>query len=1188
MKLVSIMLMAFALQLSARSMAQTINYSGKNVAVQQVFAAIKAQTSYKFFYRNEDLTGLNHVTLELKQASLEEALRKVLNNQPLDYSIEGNTIFITRRPEQVTVGIPYSGVQEMRGDVKGVITDIHNNRLSGITVVAKEGKQMTVSGEHGQFLLRNVKQGDSIIFSSINYERMAIPATFQEHMVVLNYKVTALSGVKIVYSTGYQEVSRERATGAFAQADMKVFQQRATTNDILSRLDGQIAGLTVMPNTFNQDVLNPGVQTNKVVIRGLGSVNSTNDPIYVVNGVIVTDFSTVNPQDIEDITVLKDAAAAAIYGARASNGVIVVRTRDGQKKQRLQVNYAGNYTFSGKPHLDYVPYMNSRQFIETSREIFAPDVYPAETFAYSNMLPHTRVMYDEYLGLISSATADHLLDSMANISNRGQIRDMLYRNAMLTNHTVSASGGTDNYSFYASLGYTGVQSPTPGERDNSYKFNVSQQFNVGKRVTIGLNTTLINRNTSKRGGLSASYSFLPYQLFKDGAGNDLNFASLMQWNDSLRNDYQSRSRVNLDYYPLIDQQYNESKSNALSMNLTANVTANIWRGLSYQGVFGYIKNPGTQETYTDNRSYMQRMQQLNFTIAPTENDVPQYLLPATGGMYSTTSFEQRNWTVRNQLVYDTRVRQGRDALSLQAGQEVLENFSSSTQTTLLGYDRQLGSYPLIDYATLSQPNFGTVTGFASLGVRPFDITTVLSRFRSYFALGNYTFDDRYSLDLSWRRDQSNLFGADIAAQNKPAYSIGGKWQINKEQFMQRISWVNELGLRLSYGVTGNSPAAIAGNGTSMDILNAMPQSQSGSIAGDALTVETIANPKLTWEATRTINAGLNFRILQGRLHGVFNYYQRKTEGLLATLRLNPFSGFAVTMGNLGDMENKGIDLELHAQNIIAGDFRWSTDLIIGHNRNKLLSLGVPSASSYSNTPMGRLFSNHIVGYSAQTLFSYRYAGLDNMGDPLIYLADKSTTKAPNIATVKDMVYSGTTQPVVNGGFRNTFDYKGWSLGVNMVYSFGHVMRADVNNSYSGQLAQTGMYGGISGNNLSTYFLNRWKQPGDEAKTDIPSYVADMYTDATRRHTNYYVYADRNVLDASYVKVRDITLSYDLQPAALRLLHVKQVNVFVQAGNFMVWKANDRDIDPEFISPRGGGRVTPAARHTYTAGLNVTL
>jgi hypothetical protein len=218
------------------------------------------------------------------------------------------------------------------------------------------------------------------------------------------------------------------------------------------------------------------------------------------------------------------------------------------------------------------------------------------------------------------------------------------------------------------------------------------------------------------------------------------------------------------------------------------------------------------------------------------------------------------------------------------------------------------------------------------------------------------------------------------------------------------------------------------------------------------------------------------------------------------------------------------------------------------------------------------------------LFAYRFAGLDNMGDPQIHLTDHSVSKDPNAAQVDDVKYMGTTQPVVNGGFSNTFTYKGLSLAVNMIYNMGNVMRNDANQFYTGNMWNTTSFNGTG---ITTDFLKRWKQPGDEKTTNIPSYVGG-YQSYSRRNFYYYTQGDINVESASYAKIRDITLAYNLSSSLLQLVKVQTIRVYAQATNFLVWKANHDGIDPEYESASYGGRSTPPFKHSYSLGANISF
>ncbi|HWK02475.1 MAG TPA: SusC/RagA family TonB-linked outer membrane protein [Puia sp.] len=1199
MKGTFILITAAFLQVSAKGYSQRVTLVGENLSLDSAFKEIRRQVGCVFFYDEASLKKANRVTFNLKNAPLREALDACFHNQVLTYSIIGNTVVVKSIKSNASVydlqtaggakssenvfRNPVDTSDHLPGELRGLVLDENKNRVLGVCVAVKRTGNKFFTNEKGEFICQDVKKGDTLLFSSINLETQEVAVNGKSGMIVImRFHVAELSDVTI-YNTGYQKLNKERATGSFGKPDMETFKQRTGTLDVINRLDGLVPGLTIMSGLYgvSDDASSNKTPTQRSVIRGVGSVNLNSDPLYVVNGVIVPDFSAVNPDDIDDITVLKDAAAAAIWGAGAANGVIVVTTKNGRKNQRLTINYNSYINYQGKPDLNYRPVLNSQQYIQAVRETFDPVTYPWNTRSRSFLAPHDVILYNQYRGLISQDQANKSLDSLASINNLGQIKDIWYRNAFTTNHTISASGGNNVYSFFASLGYSGIQSTTPGQKNNAFKINLTQNINAGERINITLNAFMVNTITSNKNPISIDNKFLPYQLFKDAAGNGISMPYMLGWSDSLRLNWQGRSGINLDYNPVQEMNYAHSGTNNFSANVTANIGIKLWKGLSFQGTYGYLKAPGSGTQYNDSKSLGQRQQLLRFTVAPTIGSTPVYYLPATGGTYTTSNHDQRNWTVRNQLVYILSPRQGRDRLSIQAGQEAQEQFGNGSSTTLLGYNEALGTSALIDYATLSQGVSGGVSsGWANLTTPPYTYWQTLSRFTSYFALGSYTFNHKYTADVSWRQDHSNLFGHDVSTQNKPIWSFGGKWLLSRENFMKSVKPVNDLAIRATYGITGNSP--YVGAASVYDILSAQPQSQTGAVAGDALTIMQPGNNKLSWEITRMINTGVDFSILHSRISGSIDLYSKNTTGLLGTLPLNPFSGYSTLTGNLGKLTNKGIDVILTTENILQKDFGWSTRFVFSYNKNKLVSF--EQLNPLFDNAGYKLYSTYYAGYSMRSLFAYQFAGLDNMGDPQIKLADKTVSKAPNIAQSADVKYTGTVQPVLNGGFSNTVRYKAFSLSVNVIYSLGNVMRRDVNTFYQGRIATSPSF---SSGNVHADFANRWKKPGDEAFTNIPSHVATL-ADNSRRNLDYYKLGDINVVNASYIKVRDITLSYNVQPALLKLLKVERINVFAQTTNFMVWKANHYGIDPEYQDMVGGTRSIPPYTHSFSLGANITF
>ncbi|WP_164974057.1 SusC/RagA family TonB-linked outer membrane protein [Filimonas effusa] len=1185
MKLTAFFMFVFSLHLSARTLAQRVTVSGKDLSLKQVCEIIKKQTGYEFMIDNALVEKAGRMNLNVKETSITEVLDQCLTPKGLAYTIKKNVIIIYKKTAAPALSLLPPEAATPPGDIRGRLTDASGRPVSGalVRVRSKTGSiisRATVTNDNGEFVLPGADPNAILLISAVNIEPVEMEISGQNFItVVARNKVAVLNEIAIQVNTGYQVLNKERASGAFEKPDMQIVRARVSTMDIVARLEGQVAGLQVAPGNSGMSAYsinyNNAVSTRKSLVRGVSTVSLSSEPLYVVNGIPVSDFSSVNPDDIEDITVLKDAAAAAIWGSRAANGVIVITTRSGSKNQRLTVSYNGFINYSGKPDFNYQRTMNSREYIQAAREVFDPETNPWPAMTYSVVAPHDQVLYDEYRGIISKEEANRRLDSLASIDNLGQIKDLWFRPAFTTNHTISASGGNDVYSFYGSLAYTGEQSNIPGEKNQSYKLNFRQDINAGNKVKVSVSTSLINRVNSGKNAITISNDFIPYQLFKDASGKSLPVNYLVdRYNDSLRLDYQNRSLINLDYYPLDELNLAHSSRNNLHMNVTANVTVKLLKGLSFMGTYGYVKAPGTTKNYTDNKALALRKTIVDLTVPSATGGLPTYYYPTTGGAYMTGTNDQRNYTIRNQLVFETNLRHGRDHLSVQAGQAADETYGMRTSNMVEGYNEALGTYATLDIINMRNGIPGTVPGYGYYWGNPYSLMETYSRFNSYSVIANYTIDHKYSIDGSWRRDHSNMFGSDVSTQNKPVWSVGTKWQISRENFMKAVKWVDDLGIRATYGITGNSPYA-AGS-YQYDVLRAIvPSDRTPLAAGDAYTVSQVANNKLVWENSATINLGLDFSILNRRLSGGINYYHKVTTDLIGTSPSNPLTGVSTVTGNIGKMVNKGIEVSLTSQNIRTKDFNWSTSLTLAYNKNKLVSY--TKAAAFMNTASFRISGSYAAGYSMSPVFAYRYAGLDDMGDPQIELADKTVSKNPSVATIDDVYYMGTSRAPYSGGLTNTLSYKGISMTINTVYSLGGVMRNVLNSFYTGRLASNPSF---TNSNYSVYFTKRWKHPGDEATTDIPSFVANEGVSYSRRNIDYYTKGDVTVISASFLKIRDITLGYDLPSVLLRRLQIQSLRIYGQATNFLLWAKNNKGIDPD--------RSTGLPAHNYSLGINLTF
>lgn len=1190
MRLTTVMLIISLMQVSAAGLAQRVTLNERNASLDKLFREMRRQTGYDFLFNIESIKESKRVDVNIKNVPLEEALNSCLNGSSLTYAIEEKTVIIKKKTPSFLERVVSSFAAI---DVRGRVVDEKGKPLPGATVRVKDSHKAVLTNDNGEFLIKGVDEKAVLLVSYLGFRPKEVQAAVNLGEIRMEISAGELQELSVTVNTGYQTLSKERSAGSFAKPDMNIIGNRTGSMNILQRLDGLIAGLTVnnAPNASQNPFLVRGLSTVGVLDNS-GVYSGTNrNPLFVVDGIPIDNVSAINPQDVADITVLKDATAASIWGARASNGVIVITTKKGEKDEKLSISYDAFINFQGRPDLDYFRTLSSRQFIQAANETFDPVTNPWETVSDffstggTGVAPHELIQYNLSRGVITATQAKASLDSLSVIDNRRQIKDLWYRNASLMNHTLSFSVGGNKYSLYGSGAYTNTVSDRPGDKNNAYKINLRQDLTIGKFIQLNLITDLSNNISSARRNIQVNNNFYSYQLFRDNSGNNISIPYMGELSEEVRIDFQNRSRVNLDYNPLDEFNYGYTKDNNFLSRNVLGLNIRLLDGLKFEGTYGYIKGSGKTEVYDDAKSYLVRNELVQFTVAPTVGSTPVYYLPNNGGRYSLNNTNQQNWTLRNQLSYNKSWNRDMHQLTALLGQEAQEQLLSRTGNTVRGYNELLQTSGAVDYLTLGlngvmNPVMPNNFGRSVLRNDLFSQSELRSRFTSYYTNIAYTYNRRYTVNGSFRIDKSNLFGLDKSAQNRPVWSIGGKWIASSEAFMAGVQWLNNLALRATYGLTGNSP--VPGTASSFDILSAV---QSGNYPGGvALNIATPSNSKLTWESTRAINIGVDFGLVNNRINGAIELYRKRTSDLLGILPTNTFSGYANITGNLGDLENKGIELSLNTLNIQTGNFKWNTIFNIAYNKNTITKLNL---SSPVTRTFYRVRQDYAEGYPAFALFAYRFAGLDQLGDPQIQLADGSITKTPNEAKIEDVRFMGTYQPVWSGGLANVFNYKNFTLSANAIFNLGHVMRNDVNRVYSNRIAHSNIqHDGFTTGNLHADFANRWKQPGDELLTNIPSYVANTSLSFTRRDIEYYTYADINVLSASYVKLRDITLAYSLPAVLTGKLKADQIALRVQLSNLMLWKANDADIDPEYHHAIYGSRSMPVNRGSLSFGINV--
>lgn len=1164
-----LVLLTFSVFLWAQERNVTLQI--KEMKVEQAILKLRKTSGYKFLFNHEEVKNAGSKTIDIKNRPLSEVMDALLGNTNLTYRIEKDIVVIIPKRKAPTK------LQKVK--VNGMVTDKDRNALPGVAIINSSTGWGTTTDIDGNFMLEVPNDSHTVLcFSMLGMKPQEIMLGNQRTFnIVMEENSVQLNDVVV---TGYQTISKERSAGSFSVISGNEISDKAgLTGNIIESMEGLTTGLSV----------NFGEGQDKFLIRGITSINSTRSPLYVVDGVPMSaDIfeKMINSNDIDKVTFLKDATAASIWGAQAANGVMVVTTKEGTNTdKKVRISYNGSYTYKGKPDYDYMEYMSSDMFIKSAQEIFNPEFYTWQSVTTTSngisgnipiVYPHEMIMYKQLNGEISATDADKALQQLASQNNRNQIEDNFLKGSFFTKHSLSFQGGGEKYNFYGSFGY---EHNTTSNRDksNNYQLNLKQNFDLTKwfSMDLGINLALSDNKYAISPYKTDLNTVFPYMMFADAAGNPISHADLLYYEPN-RLDYEQKSGKNLDYTPLTDNREGFNKSLGYDARVNLGVHVKLFKGLSYDGRFQYQRGNDKKEVFSEQNSYRVREELVRLATVDKTTGSPIFYLPTTGGSYQTTNNNTTNWTVRNQLMFDRIFEKVESQITALVGMEVRSDKVNIQNSNLRGYNPQTMTYTSYDELTLQTtgvknpiiPSTGSAATFSNKS-NSFSETEL--RFVSAYANAAYTWKSKYSLNASIRVDQSNLFGSDPSVQFKPIWAVGGAWSLGQEEFMKQADLLNRLNLRFSYGLGGNSPDP--GLGGPYDILYPVNNSLFSSL-GQGYVVITPANDKLTWEKTSIINCGVDFSMFNHRLSGSVDVYLKNTTNLLGNIALHPSTGWGKALANFGSMKNTGFELSLNSHNIKGREFNWLTNFTLTFNKNKVTELYIEDGKS----PSSLIKKNFVAGYAAQSLFAYQWAGLDNMGDPQVYDENGNKVKlSKDLTDTNALRHMGTMQPLWYGGLTNTFSYKGFDLSFMFIYNLGHKMRNDTNSFWSGRL--TG--------NIHKDFNKRWRQEGDENITNIPSYVSNTKESVTRREYNFYQYADINVLNASYIKLRDLSLSYSLPKNICSKFASENIKVRLQAANLFYIAANKEGIDPEAQNLRYGKRTTHYGP-SYSVGLTINF
>jgi TonB-linked SusC/RagA family outer membrane protein len=1050
-----------------------------------------------------------------------------------------------------------------------VLAADHSGPLTGASIQIRGSQQGTISDATGFFSLPVSGDRVSLVVSFIGYRSVdsTIYLPLQTELVFrMQLDAAVINEVSV---TGYQSIPKERATGSFVQIDQELINRSVSTN-ILDRLSGVTSGLFFTGSTANAKSANPLGRSLGIRIRGESTLADglqvSRDPLIVLdNFPFEGNLDNINPNDIESMTILKDAAAASIWGARAGNGVIVIVTKKGKTNQPLKVELSSNITVTARPDIRYDrSYLKSSSYLHAEQFLFSKGYFDADLANTSNrpvISPAVQLMSDAKKGLISSQQLESQLDVLKNIDVRDDFEKYVYQKSVNQQYSLGLRGGSALATYHLSAGYDKNVSALQRNGYNRFTVNSINTYTPAKglKLTAGLNystnTATDNNYQNQYGSIKPGGKYqdiYPYASLADADGNALPLVK--DYSESYVNSTASTGFMDWKYRPLDEislADYTTKLSNlilkaAVSYEFTKHLIANV----QYQNERQHL----TVRNYRSDQTYYARDLVNKFTVRDATGAF-SYPLPK-GGILDLSQAEQNTNNIRAQLNFDRTLAQ-KHAVTAIVGAEIRQLNTSSFNRLSYGYQDEFGI--AVNNLNFSQYLPVNPAGTAMIPYPDGNIAGFTNRFISYYANGSYTYDRRYTLTLSGRRDGANIFGAKTNERITPLWSAGAGWDISSEKFYH-LAWLPYLKLRGSYGTSGNvyqGSVFVKGNYLSSDLTGAL-----------YINNITAPNPALKWETIKTVNLGVDFGILQDRITGSAEYYVKKGKDLIQNQALAPSAGFNFLFGNSAATKTDGIDLTLKSSNL-TGTFKWSTILLVSHLNDKITKFdGKPTATSLQGTNNGRV---SVVGKPLYGVYSYRWAGLDPAnGDPQGYLngeISKNYAGIINNFSADSLLFHGSSMPTWFGSLRNDFSMGRWSLSVNIVYKLGYYFRRS---------STSVNYSDILAGYAHQDYDRRWQAPGDERITQVP---AMLYPSNSQRNT-FYQYSQTLVQKGDHIRLQDIRLAYSLTGQGKHSFF-DNAQLYLYASNLgLLWKANKEGLDPDYTSV--------LQRHTLRAATSISL
>ena len=1063
--------------------------------------------------------------------------------------------------------------------------------------------QGTIAYEQGRFAFKLPVSVKKVVVSYLGYEAQTLDISGKNNFTI--YLSASENKVDAVVVTGYQRIEKRKLTSSISNVKMSDISRDGVAS-VDEMLSGSIAGLVSTPTTGG-----PGA-ASKIKIRSTVTLNGNTDPLWVLDGMplegndIPSDWSSkenidnlynmsiagLNPSDIEDITILKDAAATAIYGARAANGVIIITTKKGARNQATRVNVSASLFVTDRPNLEKLNLMNASQKVDLELGLAANG-----TLDYMKNMGGVARILDKAGergllingGSFSSLSPETQAQINALRKNGTDWGKEIYRVALNQQYSISLSGGGNKASYYFSGGYYNEQGTTVGTGFERLNLTLKTDYDLLKNLRFGASVFVgQNKNDSYLSDTDVFTNPSRYTRSVNPYLNAYNADGSYIYDPDMTYNLGNEETI-LDFNYLEERARTEYTLKTRSIKTIFDLDYTPVKGLKLYTQFGLQVDNSMTEKMAQENTYFTRKYN-HKSRYDGESFLPQ------GGIIQNWNGDLSQYNWKAQAEYSGTYG-GKHELDLMAGLEMRGVTSTTIHTKGFGYDHKT--------MTSKPVNFPDGSKYVDdKNYQQYLKSFYENRYLSYFFTGSYTYDSRYTFFGSMRYDGTNLFGVDPKYKFNPMWSVSGAWSINREKFLRDARWLDNLRLRASYGVQGNIDRT-----TSPYILGTWANTTIGNVNEDRIDVTSPPNQNLRWETTYSWNTALDFSAFENRLGFTFELYGRSSENLITTRTIPSETGFTSTSSNYGEISSRGVEFTLNTVNIRTQNFRWETQINLAHNTDKVEKIRIDDDS----------WTPSVQGYSSSALFTIKTAGLDEYGIPMFWKDGEKVSLQEFVnfrledpygiawyspamdISQKDvrsrLTYSGSMNPSVTGGFNNRFYFHNFDLAISCNFVFGqNVMRSPFYNPTAVN----------PGQNYTTDMLQVWSPSNPSGR--YPAIVGNMQADGSEwsewaenpdpyrvmrwimanyppSETSFFNNLDIWQKKMNYFRVNSIRLGYAFPEKITRKLHMSGLRVHFEARNPFVIATNyDGYFDPETY---GNIYAQPIAR-TYSVGLNITF